>query len=172
MENTFAQYLLSRSSITDIVGQKIYSYYLPQGTTYPAIVYRIVSGTHDHTLDSQSPALGIMRCRIQLDILSDKLDQVAVLSEAIRQELDGYSGSMSNAYCIRSRLVNELGFVTAPEDGSDTWVYRRAVDYLVRYKITVPSRGRAGAVAGATADVCSSQKQIVSGGVSASGTHT
>lgn len=168
MEANFAQHLKSRTSITDIVGTRVYSYYLPQGTRYPAIVYRVVSATHDHTI-SASPALGIMSCRIQLDIVSDRLSQVSILNEAIRQELDGYSGAMGNATCIRCKLANEIGFVTEPEDASDTWIYRRAVDYLVRYKISIPTLGTAGVAMAGLGTVASTYQEVMAGGLVTAG---
>jgi len=144
MESSFAQYLRSRTSITDIVGDRIYSYHLPQGTSYPAIVYRIITSTHDHSIDV-SPALGMMKCRIQLDLMSDRLHEVSILTEVIRQEMDGLSNSpMGNATCVRCKLINELGSIAEPENASDNWIYRRIADYHIRYRIPVPTLGAAG----------------------------
>jgi len=108
-----------------------------------------------------------MKCRIQLDIVSNKLDQISILNEQIRQELDGYSGPLGGQTCIRCKLVNEIGWITEPQDGSDSWIYRRSVDYHIRYKVTTPTLGVAGVAVGGS---CSIQyDETTTGGVVVAG---
>jgi len=166
METSLAQYLITRPSVTDYIGQRIYSYYAPDHASYPYIIYRVVSSTHSHDI---SYALGVMRCRIQLDLVSDDLNQIEVLRELLRHEIDGYQGPMADTLCIKCKLVNEVGFVNPPEDNSDTHIYRRAVDYHIRYKIALPSLGVAGASIGSTASVTSSVIQSAEGGLELAG---
>ena len=164
MESTLAQHLLSRPAITDLVGQRIYSYYLPQGTSLPAIVYRIISCVPMHAIDG---ALNTLSARIQLDLLAYRARDISVLREQLRHELSGYTGTMAGAQVIRSNLVNEIGYVDEPTDGSDRWIYRRSVDYLIRYKITTPTLGVAGPALGGRVSLV--ETLSLSGGISLGG---
>jgi len=117
-----------------------------------------------HAIDG---ALNTLSARIQLDLLAYRARDISVLREQLRHELDGYTGEMAGAQVIRSKLVNEIGYVDEPTDGSDRWIYRRSVDYLIRYQITTPTLGVAGPAIGGQVAVV--ETLSLAGGISLSG---
>ena len=73
-------YLLTKTAITDIVGQRIYADKLPQRATLPAATMRIQSERFDHALDG---LVGIVTTRIQIECYATTRLAVNELADAI-----------------------------------------------------------------------------------------
>lgn len=73
-------YLLTKTAITDIAGQRIYAQALPQGATIPAVTMNTISESYDHDLQGLA---GIVQTRIQFECFAST-DLVALsLADAI-----------------------------------------------------------------------------------------
>ena len=59
IEEALKIYLLSKTEITDIIGDRLYPEVLPQDVDFPALTYLEVSNPVFHDVDIHNPALGI-----------------------------------------------------------------------------------------------------------------
>jgi len=117
-------HLLANSNVSPIIdGTRMYPVVLPQGVTEPSIVYHLVSGIGDHTMQGPS---GLNRPRLQLDAYAQSYDDAVELADLVKEALDGYSGLMSIV------PVQGAFFDTEREDyQSDVKLYRVSRDYLI-----------------------------------------
>ncbi|WP_339684233.1 tail completion protein gp17 [Gimesia maris] len=137
IEKALYQYLSDQTSITDITGTRIYPHHLPQSvTSYPVLTITLVSNSHGHHLTSAS---GETTARVQLDSWSESLSDAVSLAEAVRGELQGFSGTMDTVTIHFIQLDNEQNLSEPPIDASDDWMYRKSQDFLVKYSETIPS---------------------------------
>lgn len=73
-------YLLTKSAVTDICGQRIYAQSLPQGATIPAVTMTTISESYDHDLVGLA---GIVQTRIQFECLATTELVALQLADAI-----------------------------------------------------------------------------------------
>lgn len=74
------QYLLGRSAVTDLVGQRIEMKRLRQQATIPAVVMRLVSESYDHALDGLG---GMVQSRISLECYGITSEVARSVADAI-----------------------------------------------------------------------------------------
>ena len=97
-------YLLTKTAITDIVGQRIYSDKLPQGATLPAAVLKIQSERYDHAIDGLS---GMVATRIQVECYATtRLVSNALADAVIWCGIDAIKGTFT-AINIRGVMVED-----------------------------------------------------------------
>lgn len=124
-------FLTGESGITDIVGSRIYPCHLPQNPVFPALVFTLISGTHDQTLVT---AAGLLRARIQFDAYSRNLSEVSEIIEQLRLALDRFVGSYGERIVIACKVDNETTEAIAPTDGGQLYLFRKSADYLLRIR--------------------------------------
>lgn len=136
-------YLLSKSSITNLVGTRVYPDYIPQkNSTYPAIVYQIISDTPEHTLAGAALHTGT---RVQLDVYAATALVRAQVVEALRNVLQGFPPTSTLTFGTTDTLVSSVRYVNSfdiyepPQDNSDTGLFRNSTDYWFRLKRTAPT---------------------------------
>lgn len=130
-------YLASQPAITAIVGPSgIYPVRLPQTAAVPALLYRRETGGHDHVLTGSG---GHALANFRLDCVADKYADVDALAEAVRQALQGFSGSMGDATVRNVILEDEHDDYVAPLDGSDVGLFVTSLTYRIRYTESVPA---------------------------------
>ncbi len=108
---------------------RIYPLRLPQGYTLPAVSFQRVSTNRDHVIDDGP--IGWAWARFQFDLWSETYTDVRDLSNAVRQALDGYNGTLGT--------ITVPGiFIESERDLFDetTEFYRVTQDYLVPYSET------------------------------------
>ncbi len=128
-------FLTGVTALTAIVGTRIYPNSLPQNPVFPALTYALVSAPHDHTL---TDAAGIVRARIQFDAYGYKLSEAVAITEAIRLALQRYTGSFGAKVVLASKLANEQDLSIAPQDASQSWLYRKSSDYIIKLRELIP----------------------------------
>lgn len=79
--------LLNVPGVTALVGTRKAASQLPQGTTYPAIVYTVVSCVPEPNLDYSNDAQ-LARARIQVNALARSVPELKSIQSAIRTALD------------------------------------------------------------------------------------
>ena len=84
-------YLQTKSSITSLVGTRVYSQFMPQLPTFPLIIYTKVA---EERVSSHQGSSGLSRATIQIDCWADTDDESRNLAEQVRLVLDGYQGAM------------------------------------------------------------------------------
>lgn len=133
----FQTYLESISGITAKVSTRIYPHHLPKTPkTYPVITHQLVDNDHLHHIGSAS---GSSTARIQVDCWGQTMADVETLAEAVRAALQGYSGAMGAITVSFVQLAGERDLHEPPKEGSNQWLYRRSMDFQVKYKESVPT---------------------------------
>ena len=129
-------YLLSKSGITDLVSQRIYTDVLPQSATLPAIVMNKLYTTHDHEL---SNLVGVAYSRLQFECYGSTRLVSNSIAEAIRASgIVAFKGD-TNSVDIRGVQVEEgMSYMDdPPTDGSDERRYVSVIDLMVAFTETV-----------------------------------
>tara|TARA_R100001244_G_scaffold42896_1_gene38642 strand:+ start:678 stop:1100 length:423 start_codon:yes stop_codon:yes gene_type:complete len=129
-------YLLTKSTITDIVGTRIYPSALPQNADLPAIVYDVIGGRPDDVLTGSS---GSYRASIDLDCISTNHITSNNLAEQVRLVTQGYFGAMGDEQVNASRLTGRFEQYLAPIDGSDLGRHVVALSFDITHNQTIPT---------------------------------
>lgn len=74
------QYLLTKTAVTDLVGQRIYQGRLPQSGTTPAVTLSIVSENYEHALEGLA---GLVFTRIQVECYAATAEVSRSVADAI-----------------------------------------------------------------------------------------
>ena len=102
VEEAIQTILAADVAVSALIVARIYPSRLPDGATYPAIVYQRISGPRLHDLSGPS---GYATPRIQLDLWAATYSEAKALAEAVREALDGYQGVVG-AYRIGECLMD------------------------------------------------------------------
>jgi hypothetical protein len=129
-------YLLAQSSITTLIGQRLYLSRIPLPGTYPCVSYRRVSGGHFHDLQGSR---GYCEAAIEIEVWSDDSEEVESVGDAIRQKLQGFVGTMGSTTVKRVTLDDEQDSFLPPIEGSDTGVHRTTFRYTIGFGVTIPT---------------------------------
>ena len=121
-------YLLADSTITALVGQRVYVEELPQNSPLPAITFLRVNVDHDHDLEGET---GLATARFQIDSWADSPLNALALAERVRLRLDGYQGTMGST-TVQSILLD------AEREWSEEIEARVLQEFLVSYTEAVP----------------------------------
>ena len=111
-------YLLSKSVVTDLVSQRIYTDALPQSATMPAMVMSKLYSQHDHELSNLT---GLAHARVQFECYASTRLVANSLAEAIRTSgIVPFKGA-TNGVDIRGVRVEEgMSYQDdPPTDGGD-----------------------------------------------------
>lgn len=121
---------LQDSTITALVGNRKALGRLKQGTTYPALVYQVVSFTPEPHVDYQNrPQLA--QLRVQLNPLASSIGGVELIANAIRELMDFKHQVLVAGKRVVSSRFDQAG-PTEP-DPDDPSIYTQAIDYIVWY---------------------------------------
>jgi hypothetical protein len=119
--------LTTDSNITSFVGAKVFPDIAPQDVKYPFIVYTIISSTPVDFKDGQS---NLEEIDIQLDVYSDNYDTCQSLTNSIRNNLDRFTGT-----------VSDVEVQTISYKGSDSNIYNpninvywMSIDFMAKMK--------------------------------------
>lgn len=132
-------YLAGKAGVTAIVGTspvRIYPVVRPQGGDMPALTYARMSGGHDHNLQGSS---GTAIPTFELDCFGDTYAQADALAEAIRQVMQGFSGTMGSVAVKSVILDDESDGYDPPEDDSDRGAFYISLKYRIRYTESIPT---------------------------------
>jgi hypothetical protein len=126
LETALRAYVLADAATAAIVGQRMYPRGLPQGPTFPALVYSRVDTRRLHDLDGPD---GLPRARVQVTAWGSSVQAATDLAAAVRKRLDGFRGAwgavtIGACLCVGERDLDD------PETG------RAAVaqDYMIQYQ--------------------------------------
>lgn len=124
------QYLLSKTAVTDLVGQRIYAKRLPQTVTLPAAAVRVISETHDHAIDGLA---GIVATRVQIECFADTSETARATAYAMMGcGIDAVKGT-THGTNIRSVMVEDGVRDNEDEDtsGGDYQRHVASFDFMV-----------------------------------------
>lgn len=120
--------MLRVPSVTTLVNQRIALTQLPQNTTYPAIVYELVSGNPKPHLNYQREPFA--ECRFQVNPLAKTIAVVKSIHAAVRGELDFRHAVTVDGVRIVSIRLDGFG----PVDRDDeVGIWTQPADYVVQF---------------------------------------
>lgn len=129
-------YLLSKSSITTLVGSRIYPQEAPQGAVYPRIIYQETGGERDRTLDG---ANRLTKTSFDLTAQSQDGDNAKAISDALANVLDVYQGQMART-TVQGVFVTANSDNLIPPDGADEKsVKESSISIDLWYESAVPT---------------------------------
>ncbi|MEX1040190.1 MAG: hypothetical protein WDZ51_06155 [Pirellulaceae bacterium] len=136
IEEAIYKRVKDNASIDDIVDGRIFPHHIPQSNNdYPLITYQLISNVHDHHLGGAS---GITVARIQFDCWGLSMAHAVGVAEKVRNLLQGFMGDLNNIKIHFISLIDERSFSEAPVDASDIWLFRKSVDYQIKYQEPLP----------------------------------
>ena len=89
IESAIRYILVNDDTVKDIT-TRCYPVTIPQSPTYPLILYTKITGMRDHHLRGPS---GHAHPRFQIEAWAKTYTEAKTLADAIREALDGYSGT-------------------------------------------------------------------------------
>lgn len=128
-------YMLSKTPITDIIGQRLYTDALPQRATMPAAVMNKLFTMHEHAL---SDFAGLAHARIQVECYADTRLAANTLISAFKSSgLVAYKGVFGGVDIRGARVEEGESYKTdPPTDGSDESRYVSVLDFVIDYTET------------------------------------
>ena len=128
-------YLLTKTAVTDIVGQRIYTDILPQSATLPAITLSKISTRHEHQLSDFG---GLAHTRMQFECFATTRLVANSMAEAIRACGIITQKGTTSSVDIRGVRVDDgqRNYVDYPTDGSDEHRYVTTIDLIFDYTET------------------------------------
>lgn len=134
VENGIYQLLRDDSGLQDVIDKRIYGGRLPKDAAYPAVVFQVpFAGDPAYSFQ------GANRFRVkrfQFDSYAEKYTDAVKASDAVREVLKSFSGTLSDQDstlvngCI---VVGEMDFPYEPGGGSTGFVHRRMLEVEVQY---------------------------------------
>lgn len=126
-------YLLAQSSVSTLVGQRMYPDVLPQGATLPAIVYYRISTERQHTV---SDCLRHARARFQVDCYAESRTAAQSVASAIRTcGVTAYKGTTDSIWFTGISIDSGDEHLTEPPtNGQHVPRYITTFDLLVSYR--------------------------------------
>lgn len=103
--------------------------------TGDAITYRRKRGGFQHDL---SGGTGRVHAIVEISCWSQDYDDAKAIAEAVRNELQGNSGTMNGLDAISITLLDEEDDYIDPSDGSDNGWFVCVVDYLIIRQNPIP----------------------------------
>jgi hypothetical protein len=124
---TVAAALLGVAGVTSLLAQPPALIRLPQGATYPAVIYD-VTGSPVSPINAAAGAQ-LMQARVQVTVLSRDLTTLISIHAAVRAALEFKSGLVAGV-----RVVSILRELVGPGDeDQDAKVFMRPVDYAMLF---------------------------------------
>lgn len=75
----------------------------------------------------------------EIDCWADSYSGADTLAEAVRQELQGFSGTMGSDTVTSVTLDDEEDAYEPPDDGSDEGIFRITLRYRIQYRESKPT---------------------------------
>ncbi|HKJ75398.1 MAG TPA: DUF3168 domain-containing protein [Alphaproteobacteria bacterium] len=129
IESDLRTFLLADATISGLVGTRIFPVRAPQGGSFPAMTYTPVSGQRFHNTGGGA---GLSGPRIQFDCWAEAYSEAKSLADALRERLDGYSGSAGSGTVQGAFFDTERD--SFEPDAGVSGLYRVSHDYFVYYE--------------------------------------
>ncbi len=119
-------YVTTDTTISGLIGARLYPALLPQKPTYPCVRYVVVSAPREY---DHNGASGLVKARVQFDAYGVTAAQVEAVKEAFRARLSGFKGSMGSVVVGSSQMISERdGYEDSPD------VYDSSFDFSIWFK--------------------------------------
>tara|TARA_Y100000310_G_scaffold239557_1_gene243183 strand:- start:1870 stop:2286 length:417 start_codon:yes stop_codon:yes gene_type:complete len=92
IEDAIYEHLVEAAAISAVVGSRVYPNLLPNGTTYPALMYRPISSNRDQTHNAETGSF--VKSRWEFNCYGASYTEATTLARAVRAELESYQGDL------------------------------------------------------------------------------
>jgi hypothetical protein len=114
-------------AVTGVCGLNIYPDIAPQNVEYPFIVYTIINSTPVDFKDGQS---NLEEISVQLDVYTNNYETTQTLSNAVRNRLDRFSGTLNSVNIQTIKYMSSDSQVY----NADLNVYWMSIDFMAKMK--------------------------------------
>lgn len=113
-EQVLRSAVLENPDVASHIGSRFYPVLAPTTAALPFAVFRRTAVEREQTLKNP---LGVPRVTLEVSIFCETYEQARTVADLVRQVLDGYSDSSSNAVIGQVSLENEQdGFINLGAD--------------------------------------------------------
>jgi hypothetical protein len=114
-------------AVTGVCGLNIYPDIAPQNVEYPFIVYTIINSTPVDFKDGQS---NLEEISVQLDVYTNNYETTQTLSNAVRNRLDRFTGTLNSVNIQTIKYMSSDSQVY----NADLNVYWMSIDFMAKMK--------------------------------------
>jgi len=114
-------------AVTGVCGLNIYPDIAPQNVQYPFIVYTIINSTPVDYKDGQS---NLEEISVQLDVYTNNYETTQTLSNAVRNRLDRFTGTLNSVNIQTIKYMSSDSQVY----NADLNVYWMSIDFMAKMK--------------------------------------
>jgi hypothetical protein len=114
-------------AVTGVCGLNIYPDIAPQNVQYPFIVYTIINSTPVDFKDGQS---NLEEITVQLDVYTNNYETTQTLSNAVRNRLYRFSGTLNSVNIQTIKYMSSDSQVY----NADLNVYWMSIDFMAKMK--------------------------------------
>jgi len=115
IEEALVAHLLAQPGLTALISQKIFPEEVPQGVSYPAVIYKDISDIKIHTLTGQDNRAQPVK---QFTVYANTKADAKVIAKQIETALKDFQGTMSGIYVQYLQLQNEISNMYRSGDGT------------------------------------------------------
>lgn len=131
--------LVRQPLVRDRVEQRIFDGRVPQSVfSQEHITLARVNSSHIYDVSGE---LSVVQALVQIDLYSHSPAVRDELAELVRKRLSGIRGEIGNpgdadslVFVLASTIERDDQIEEPPQDGSDNWMFRRSVDYLMTHE--------------------------------------
>lgn len=125
--------LVSQTSVTTMVGSRVYPILAPKTAGLPFIVWRRSGISREHTL---AGPMGVPNVSVEMQIYGATYEDVRELADRVRVVLDGYGGTVNNTEVKHVSLENEVDDFVQLAGGETPPVYQVTQTFNVLWQET------------------------------------
>lgn len=126
LETGLVALLNSSAAVTAINGGRIYPLLIPANSALPCVTYQLISTVPEYCNDGPT---GFTKSRIQVDTWANDYLDAKNLANAVRQTLDGYSGTLPDGTQVLSIMRDNATDL----NDEDSRLMRVQTDWLVLF---------------------------------------
>lgn len=131
IETAIYALLTGDGTLTALVSTRVTPVLVPQGSAMPAVTYAQVSGIRIHA--TSGPA-GLVNSRWQFNCWGVSHASVRAVSDAVRQAIDGYSGTIGGVTIQAIQTEMEVNIDANPAGINRARRYGKALDFNVWFE--------------------------------------
>ncbi len=125
IEQGITTLLTADSTLSGLIGTRLFPVFVPEDPTYPCVSYQVVSGSSDYSVDGTYETWK----RIQFDAWGSAYADVKTIQKALHAVLDGFSGTLSDG----TTVLGAFRGVELDEFEVDSRTYRALTEYSFHF---------------------------------------
>lgn len=138
IETALRSYLATKDVIIAQVSTRVFAQIAKKSASLPYITFNTITERHEHHL---AGAAGLAEATIQIDVWSATLAKRDSTANAVRNALDGFTGSMgSELLKVRNCVLqNRANFMEPEGKGREKPIFRASMDFSIWHVEALPT---------------------------------